>query len=232
MYLEFIVGFAKIERKIGIEMAEIIEHVGLAEKVYEKIKDKILEENLAPNTRLISDQLAEEMGVSRTPVKEALLRLEKEGFVHSVPRSGTYVNRFTPEEMEEIYDIREVLEGVAARMAAISPDPDLLEKMRQACEDYKLGIKQKNVNLCVESDLLFHKLLVKASDSKKLAETLEGFHIQSISIAKRGASYWTYAPTYLDEHCSVLDLISQRKGKSAEKKIREHIRKGKEGILK
>ena len=91
--------------------------------------------------------------------------------------------------------------------------------MRQACEDYKLGIKQKDVHLCVESDLLFHRLLVKASGSKRLIEMLEGFHIQSISIAKRGASYWTHAPTYLDEHRNVLDLISQRKGKLAEKKF-------------
>jgi len=117
-------------------------------------------------------------------------------------------------------------------MAAISPDSDLLEKMSQACEDYKLGIEQKNVNLCVESDLLFHRLLVKTSGSRRLIEMLEGFHIQSISIAKREDSYWTYAPTYLDEHHSVLDLISQRKGRLAEKKIREHIRKGKERTLK
>ncbi|MCZ2845765.1 MAG: GntR family transcriptional regulator [Candidatus Bathyarchaeota archaeon] len=209
-----------------------IEHTNLAEKVYRRIIDAILEGTFSAGERLVCNDIAKHFGVSRTPVREALVRLEKEGFIHSVPRSGTYVNSFTPEELKEIYEIREVLEGVAARMAAISPDSDLLEKMRQTCEDYKLGIEQKNVNLCVESDLLFHKLLVKASDSKRLAGMLEGFHIQSISIAKRGASYWTYAPTYLDEHCSVLDLISQRKGRLAEKKIREHIRKGKERTLK
>jgi len=209
-----------------------IEHTNLAEKVYHRMIDAVLKGTFSAGERLVCNDIAKHFGVSRTPVREALVRLEKEGFIHSVPRSGTYVNSFTAGELKEIYEIREVLEGVAARMAAISPDSDLLEKMRQACEDYKLGIEQKNVNLCVESDLLFHKLLVKASDSKRLAGMLEGFHIQSISIAKRGASYWTYAPTYLDEHCSVLDLISQRKGRLAEKKIREHIRKGKERTLK
>jgi len=209
-----------------------IRHTNLLEKVYRRIIEAILDGTFSAESRLVCNDIAEQFGVSRTPVRDALLRLEKEGFVHSVPRSGTYVNRFTPEEMEEIYDIREVLEGVAARMAAISPDPDLLEKMRQACEDYKLGIKQKDVDLCVERDLLFHRLLVKASGSKRLIEMLEGFHIQSISIAKRGANYWTHAPTYLDEHRNVLDLISQRKGRLAEKKVREHLRKGKEIILK
>ena len=209
-----------------------IEHTNLAEKVYSRMIDAILEGTFSAGERLVCNDIAKHFGVSRTPVREALVRLEKEGFIHSVPRSGTYVNSFTPEEMKEIYEIREVLEGVAARMAAISPDPDLLEKMRQACEEYKLGIEQKEVDLCVESDLLFHRLLVKASGSKRLIEMLEGFHIQSISIAKRGASYRTHAPTYLDEHRSVLDLISQRKGRLAEKKIREHIRKGKERIIK
>lgn len=209
-----------------------IEHTNLAEKVYRRIIDAILEGTFSAGERLVCNDIAKQFGVSRTPVREALVRLEKEGFIHSVPRSGTYVNSFTPGEMKEIYEIREVLEGVAARMAAISPDPDLLEKMRQACEDYKLGIKQKDVDLCVESDLLFHRLLVKASGSKRLIEMLEGFHIQSISIAKRGANYWTHAPTYLDEHRGVLDLISQRKGRLAEKKVREHLRKGKEIILK
>ena len=209
-----------------------IEHTNLAEKVYRRIIDTILDGTLSPKERLVCNDIAKHFGVSRTPVREALVRLEKEGFIHSVPRSGTYVNSFTPEEMKEIYEIREVLEGVATRMATGSPDPELLEKMRKACENYKLGIGQKDVGLCVENDLLFHRLLVKASGSKRLIEMLESFHIQSISIAKRGASYWTYAPTYLDEHCSVLDLISQRKGRLAEKKIREHIRKGKERTLK
>ncbi len=209
-----------------------IQHTNLAEKVYRRIIDAVLDGTFSPEERLVCNDISKRFGVSRTPVREALVRLEKEGFIHSVPRSGTYLNSFTPGEMKEIYEIREVLEGVAARMAAISPDPELLKKLRQACEDYRLGIEQKNVDLCVESDLLFHRLLVRTSDSKRLIEMLESFHIQSISIAKRGASYWNHAPTYLDEHRSILDLISQRKGRLAEKKIREHIQKGKEGIIK
>ena len=221
-----------MKKSIVINKISKIEHTNLAEKVYHCIIDAILEGTFSAGEKLVCNDVAKHFGVSRTPVREALVRLEKEGFIHSVPRSGTYVNSFTPEEMKEIYEIREVLEGVAARIAAGSSDPELLEKMRKACEDYKLGIEHKDVDLCVESDLLFHRLLVKASGSKRLIEMLESFHIQSMSIAKRGASYWTHAPTYLDEHRSVLDLISQRKGKSAEKKIREHIRKGKEKLVK
>lgn len=232
LYLESKFRSIKKKQKEGIGMVEIIEHVRLAEKVYEKIKDKILEEDLSPGTRLISDQLAEEMGVSRTPVKEALLRLEKEGFVVSIPRRGIYVKKFSLAEIKEIYEIREVLEGLAVRMAAVSPDPELLEKMRQACENYKLGIEQKDAGLCVENDLLFHRLLVKASGSKRLVDILESFHAQSISIAKKGISYWTYAPTYLNEHRRILDLVSKKEARLAEKEIKKHIRKGKERISK
>ena len=209
-----------------------IEHTNLSEKVYRRVIEAILDGTFSSGERLVCNDIAKKFGVSRTPVREALVRLEKEGFLHSVPRSGTYVNRFTPEEIKEIYEIREVLEGLAARMAATSPDPELLKKMRKACDNYKLGIDQKDVNLCIESDLLFHRLLVKASGSKRLIDMLKSFHIQSISITKREGNYWTYAPAYLDEHRYVLDLISQKKGRLAEKKIREHIRKGKERTLK
>ncbi len=208
-----------------------IEHTNLVEKVYRRIIDAILDGTFSLKKRLVCNDIAKHFGVSRTPVREALVRLEKEGFIHFIPRSGTYVNSFAPEEMKEIYEIREVLEGVAARMAAITPDSDLLEKMGEACENYKLGIEHKDVDLCIESDLLFHRTLVKISGSKRLIEMLEGFHIQSISIAKRGPGYWIRVPTYLDEHYSILDLISQRKGRLAEKKVREHIRKGAKGIL-
>ncbi|GAG36804.1 unnamed protein product, partial [marine sediment metagenome] len=109
-----------------------IEHTNLAEKVYRRIIDAVLEGTFSAGERLVCNDIAKHFGVSRTPVREALVRLEKQGFIHSVPRSGTYVNSFTPEELKEIYEIREVLEGVAARMAAISPDPELLKKMRQA----------------------------------------------------------------------------------------------------
>lgn len=209
-----------------------IEHFNLAEKVYNKILNAILDGSFSPGERLVCGSIARQLEVSRTPVREALTRLGSEGFVNVIPRNGMYVNNFTPNEIKEICEIREVLEGVAARMAAISPDPGLLEKMRQACEDYNLGIKQKNIDLCLNSDLLFHRLLVRASGSERLKRMLDSFHVQSISIAKRGVNYWTYAPTYLDGHISVLNLISQRKGRLAEKKIREHIREGKEIVLK
>jgi len=205
--------------------------MNLQEKVYRRIIESILNGTFGAGTRLVCNDIAEQFKVSQTPVREALLRLEKEGFVYSVPRSGTYVNRFTSEEIREIYNIREVLEGLVARMAAASPNPDLLEKMRNVCEKYKLGIEQKDVNLCVQSDLAFHRILVEASGSKRLMNILESFHIQSISIKKRGVRYWFYAPVYLDEHRGILDVISQGKGQLAEKKIREHIRKGKERVL-
>ncbi len=84
-----------------------IQHTNLAEKVYRRIIDAVLDGTFSPEERLVCNDISKHFGVSRTPVREALVRLEKEGFIHSVPRSGTYLNSFTPGEMKEIYEIRE-----------------------------------------------------------------------------------------------------------------------------
>lgn len=103
--------------------------------------------------------------------------------------------------------------------------------MRQACDNYELGIEQKDRTLCVESDLLFHKLLVEASGSKRLVKILESFHIQSTSIVERGDKYWDRASAYLSKDHTILDLVSESKGEVADRKIRQRICKRKEIAL-
>lgn len=207
-----------------------IGHSNLTDKVYRRIRDAILDGVLTAGERLVCADIAERFGVSSTPVRESLVRLRREGFIRTFPRKGTYVNSFSEKDWKEIYDIREVLEGLAARMAAISQDPESIKKMRQACLEYELGIKRREVGSCIDSDLRFHKVLAQASASRRLNEILASFSLQTISIAKKGINYWTYAPAYLSEHCTILELISQGKATLAEEKTREHIRKGKERI--
>jgi len=231
LYLEFTVGFAKIKRKRGIEMVETIEHVNLAERVYEKIKDRILEENLSPDTRLISDQLAEEMGVSRTPVKEALLRLEKEGFVVSVPRRGIYVKKFSAAEIKEIYEIREVLEVLAVRLAAPLINEKQARAMLKTCDDFQKFVKRKDVRSCLKIDFEFHKLLIRASRNSKLFEMISSFNLQLLSIFVKGPQYWSHALHYIEQHMSIIDALSNHDSDLAQKLLREHIREGERLIL-
>lgn len=203
-----------------------IQVTSLNEKIYTRLIQAILEGQFKPGERIVCNDLATRIGVSRTPLKEALIRLEEEGFVYSIPRRGTYINKFTSKDMQEIYDIREALEGIAACLAASSPNISIIKQMRKTCQNYKEGIQKKDIELCINKDLEFHQLLAKGSGNKRLIQILERFHIQTISIFKKGDNYWANASTYLQDHLVIVDSISRGQGEIAEKMVREHIRRG------
>jgi len=211
---------------------ELIERVNLGEKAYEILKNKITNGELKPGERVSDDKLASSFGISRTPVREALTKLSGEGLVDIVPHGGIYVKKLNKKDIEEIYTIREVLEGLAARLAASSSNVSIIKQMKEACQDYEKGIQKKDVNLCINSDLVFHQLIAKSTGNKKLIEILERFHIQIISIMQKGPNYWINAPTYLQEHLAIVDSISRGKEDLAEEVMRKHIREGKKKILK
>ena len=212
-------------------MADIIRHTNLAEKVYGKIREKILGENLTPGTRLISDQLAKEMGVSRTPVKEALLRLEKEGFVVSIPRRGMYVKELSRAEIEEIYEIREALEVLAVRLAVPLISRRQVRAMVETCHVFQRSVKKKDIQSCLKADFEFHKLLIEARGNSKLVEVISAFNLQFLSISVRGPEYWGHAPRYVEQHMAIIDTLSNHDSDLAQELLRKHIREGKKLIL-
>ena len=142
------------------------------EAVYRHLKDLLLSGRFSPGERLSEPLLAQELGVSRTPVREALMRLAEEGLVELVPGKGARVRVFAPEEVEEVYGVRALLEGEAAREAALRATPwELaeLERLLQAIdeaprEDYPEQMRR---------DLEFHRALVRLSGNRTLYRLYE-----------------------------------------------------------
>ena len=212
-------------------MANIIKHINLAERVYENIRQRILEDDLPPGTRLISDQLAKEMGVSRTPVKEALLRLEKDGFAVSVPRRGVYAKKFSRAEIKEIYEVREVLEALAVRLGAPLINEKQIRAMLKTCHDFQRSVKKKDTRSCLKADFEFHKLLIQASRNSKLVDVINTFNLQLLSIFTKEREYWSRAPRYIEQHLSIIDALSNDDSDLAQELLQKHIREGKKVAL-
>ena len=105
------------------------------QRVYETVKEKISTFQLKPGTRLVEEQIAEEAGVSRTPVREALNRLGQEGLVKIFPQWGSYVREIDLEEIREVFDLREALEGMAARVAASRISEGEIEELKRLCRE-------------------------------------------------------------------------------------------------
>ena len=107
-----------------------IRHESLAEKTYRRVRGQLLNGRYAPGERLLHGQLSKELGVSLTPLREAVRRLESEGFLVSLPRQGTFVRKLSRAEAAEVYDIREMLEALAARLASVNATQEQVAGMK------------------------------------------------------------------------------------------------------
>ena len=207
-------------------------HKSLTEKVYEKTKDGILSGSLKLGERLVYENLGKEWGVSLTPWREAIVKLKQEGLVEEVSRGGFYVKLFSIKEIEEVYDIREWLEGLAINLAIPQINKKEMKTLFQVYNKFEDSIKNKNINSCIMNDFQFHKYLVKFSKNKKLLAIMETFNIQLVSILRTGPYYFEFVNSYLKEHFSIIEAIKNKNIALAEKLIRSHIKNGKILILK
>ena len=146
-------------------------HRPLREIVYEELKIQILTGKIAPGTRMMEVELAESLGVSRTPVREAIRKLEKEGLVVIEPRKGAHAAQISVKDMVEILEVRQDMEGLAAYLASYRMKPQQLKKLEEISEKYEKAIAEGDLASMIEYDSAFHNLIVEsfhASDYKSI----------------------------------------------------------------
>lgn len=200
----------------------------LSELVFDSLREAILLGHLKPGERLMEVQLAEEMGVSRTPVREAIRRLELDGFVVMVPRKGAYVAGITLKDIVDVFEVRAALEGMAAGLAAERITDDEMEQLERALLQYNTG---ENINAVVQGDTELHSLIYQASRNQRLVQIIK--HLQEqiqrfrmTSLSQPGRSKFA-----LDEHKKIVEAISDRNVELAQTLAREHIENAEQSLL-
>ena len=143
-------------------------HKPLREIVYEELKRRILIGEIAPGTRMMEVELADDMGVSRTPVREAIRKLEKEGLVTIEPRRGAYASDVSIKDMTDVLEVRQYLEGMATGMAALKITEEEKRELLKATEAYSKAVESEDTDEIIHCDELFHKLIVDCSGNKTL----------------------------------------------------------------
>lgn len=210
---------------------KIIKHSNLSQRIYEVLKDQIINEELGPGERLLDDKLASSFGVSRTPVREALTRLASEDLVEITPRSGIYVKKLTKKDVEEIYKIRKVLEGLAAREATSIIDDKKLEQLNLLLQKAKRSLNSDDYQSCIDFDVALHNLILENCQNSRLYSIIANLntliHVFRVRIARNKEK----AKQALSEHEAILNAIKARNPEKAEKIIMEHIEKSKEYIF-
>jgi len=195
----------------------------LREIVFETLREAIIQGRLEPGERLMEIQLAEEMGVSRTPVREAIRKLELEGFVVMVPRKGAYVAGISVKDIVDVFEVRAALEALAAGLAAERATTEELEEMERAVLlNYEVS-SGHNLDTLVERDISFHDLIYRASRNQRLVqivthlkEQIQRFRTTSLALPGRGRHA-------VEEHKNIVEAISSRNVELAGNLAREHI---------
>lgn len=200
--------------------------VRLADFVYQQIFDAVLSGRIAPGERLVQEVLAEQMDVSRTPVREALLRLEAEGILESSDRGGFTVRSLDVGEIRGTYELRAAVEGFAARLAAERGRPEAIVGIERAVA--AADVRPGSIDEGFELNRLVHRAIVEAADNPAFLDTFD-------SVWGRSQSFRMFAKLhetelrFLDadpDHHAVLDAIVARDGDRAQKALTDHILSG------
>ncbi|UWG97722.1 GntR family transcriptional regulator [Dehalobacter sp. DCM] len=192
----------------------------LREIVLEALREAIVGGVLEPGERLMEIQLAEEMGVSRTPVREAIRKLELEGFVVMVPRRGAYVAGVSHKDVKDVFEIREALEGLAAGLAAEKITDEEIEELERVLHYEK---EPDSLEVLVQSDIDFHALLYKASRNERLNQILANLREQTNRFRTTSLAVPGRAKYAIQEHRAIVDAIARHDVEEAQRLAGAHI---------
>lgn len=193
-------------------------------RVFNKLREDILSGVYRENEELKENTIGVELGVSRTPVREALRQLELEGLVNIIPNKGAYVTGITSKDIHDIYVIRSYLEGLCAKWACEHITEEQIEELDEIIYLYEFHKKKEHYDQLVELDNRFHELIYKASGSKILYHMLTDFHHYVERVRKITLSHSVRAAQSNEEHLAILDAIKVRDCSLAEQLAHEHIK--------
>ena len=219
------------ERGLKAFMA-LPERRSLGHSVYENLKEAIVEGTLLPESRVVETRFAEALGISRTPVREAMHKLEREGLLRQDPKGGFYVVGLTRADIEEAFGIRGVLESYAARLATIRHQEGELAPLEEKLADYEVCLEQGRVDELPGINTDFHELLYGLSRSPKLVKMINDIRIQIFRFRQVILRIDAMARISHKDHRLMMKAIRTRQADRVERLVREHLLRGQDIVLR
>lgn len=217
--------------------------VGLGQVAYQKIREMFQESNVYPGMKITESTLAKQLGMSRTPVREAIRQLQMEGFVYQVPQRGTYVSKPGRREIAEVFDIRMALEVQAAAKAATQMSHEQLEKLAELhewmCAQSDKSVKNgdaildgKELELYLAADKEFHLLIFIAADNRMATKIFTDIQLKNRFFGDRShhrdPPHMAHA---LEAHRRILQALQQRDSIAASRCVAQHITDSLQGAI-
>ena len=203
-------------------------------KAYEWIRDAIESGELEMGTPLPENLLAREIGVSRTPIREALRSLEQDGYVKIIPQKGAFVSEISLEDLKEIYDIRKLLEPFAALSAVNRIPEEEIDEMEKGWKALKKAALAGEVDLTrvSEMDLLLHLTITKYATNKRIGAIITTYHAQINRFQKLSAQSLSNIHETIGQHVEILEKLRERDARGLSSLLYEHIAKSESNIMK
>ncbi|MEY2193347.1 GntR family transcriptional regulator [Neobacillus sp. BF23-41] len=205
--------------------------LSLRERVFIHIKDLILEGEFKTGDRLVERELAERLNISRTPIREALFRLESQGFVKTVPRKGVIVADISDKEIIEVFTILSSLEVLAAKLAAQKLDDETKSKFVEYCKKVEVCLKEKNDNDFSNLHGELNHLLYSSAKNSKLYEILSGLSDYIRAFAKTGYKNPGRPVQSMEEHLRIMEAIINQEIEMAEYLTKIHIENSRKAYI-
>jgi DNA-binding GntR family transcriptional regulator len=207
------------------------ERKSLGQHVFDNLKQAIIRGNITPGEWLVESHIAQMLGISRTPVREAIHKLERERLIERQPRGGFTVLGLNREDIEETFGIRGVLEGYAARLATQKHHSRELIELEQKGEEFQVCLSKKQMDSLPVINTEFHDLLYALSKSPRLIHMISGLRDQIFRFRQIILKDQTHAATSHEDHLQMLKFMHKRDADRVEKLVREHILRGREVVL-
>lgn len=199
------------------------DYLPLRDVVFNTLRQAILRGEMEPGERLMEIQLAQKLGVSRTPIREAIRKLELEGLVVMIPRKGAEVAHITEKDMKDVLEVRCTLEELAVSLACKKTTPEKIAELKKANKVFEAAIVSKDVVSIVEADVQFHDTIYAMAGNQRLIQIINKLREQ---MYRYRLEYVKDARTHsilIDEHNDIIEKMGKKNVDDAKNMMRQHI---------
>lgn len=199
------------------------EYLPLRDVVFNTLRQAILRGELKPGERLMEIQLANKLGVSRTPIREAIRKLELDGLVLMIPRKGAEVADITEKSLKDVLEVRRALEELSVKLTCDRITKEEIKELEQAADNFRKTLKGKDITEIAEADVRFHDVIYAATKNQKLIQLLNNLHEQMYRYRIEYLKDEEVYPKLLKEHKEIIERISKGEKEEAARIVCMHI---------
>jgi DNA-binding GntR family transcriptional regulator len=206
-------------------LAPLSASVSLRDRAYAALKQMITEADIYAHPeeiRLDERQLTQALGVSRTPIREAMTLLEQEGFLRTVPRRGIFIVRKTKRQIIEMIEMWAALESMAARLATVNASDADIARLRRMFDEFNNSTPAEHIDEYSDANIAFHQAIIRLSGSHLMGQTIENLFIHVRAIRRMTISQNDRAARSIVDHMRIIEALERRDTELAERLVRQH----------